>query len=302
MSANSQTLNQTSSSLKNAQMTLKREVSYKGIGIHTGHQVHMKFIPLEKNRGIIFKRVDLPNQPEIPATIEYVIDTRRNTTIGIGEAHVYTIEHVMAALYASGVDNLMIEIDGPEPPVGDGSSDIFLQMVEEAELEEQEAIKATLVLDKPLYFSQGDIHIVALPSDHYHISYTLNYPKIKAIGSQYFSTAISTENFKKELSKCRTFALYNELKMLMDAGLIRGGSLDNAVVVHDQAVFSKEGLVYPNEMVRHKILDMVGDLSLIGFRIQAHILSVCSGHATNVAFARQLFNHFTMENVEWNNR
>ncbi len=134
------------------------------------------------------------------------------------------------------------------------------------------------------------------------MSYTLHYPTIPSIGSQYHSLEISPKNFKNEISTCRTFALYNELKMLMDAGLIKGGSLDNAVVVHEEAIFSKEGLKFPNEMVRHKILDMIGDLSLIGFTMHAHIISICSGHSSNVAFAKKLLNHITMENTEWKSR
>lgn len=281
------------------QLTLSKKVSFTGVGIHTGHQVKLTFCPADKGTGIVFKRVDLPNQPMIPATVEYVVDTARNTTIGIGKVRVHTIEHVLAALNAYQVDNLIIELDGPEPPVGNGSSDVFVNMVEQAGLKSLDAIKPVLVLKEPIYFSQDQIHIVALPAPEYKISYTLNYPQIKSIGSQYHSVVVNSKNFKEQLSECRTFALYKELKMLMEAGLIKGGSLDNAVVIHDDAIFSKGGLKFTNEMVRHKILDMVGDLSLVGFTIQAHIISICSGHATNVAFAKKLLNHITVESTEW---
>ncbi len=279
------------------QNTLKKEVSFTGIGIHTGHQVTLTFCPAEKGAGISFQRIDLPSKPVIPATVEYVQDTSRNTTIGIGNTKVHTIEHVLAALSAYKIDNLVIQVDGPEPPVGNGSSDVFLRLIEEAGLEEQSALKPILGIKEPIYYSKDSIHIVALPADEFKISYTLHYPKIASIGSQYHSVVITPESFKNELSECRTFALYQELKMLMDAGLIKGGSLDNAVVVHEEAIFSKEGLKFPNEMVRHKILDVVGDLSLVGFSINAHIISICSGHASNVAFAKKLLNHITMENV-----
>lgn len=277
------------------QNTLKESVSFSGIGIHTGNEVNLKFCPAENGTGIVFQRTDLPSKPIIPATVEYVQDTSRATTIGIGDTKVHTIEHVLAALSASKIDNIIIQVDAPEPPVGDGSSSVFLEMIDSVGIEAQSARKPVLTIKQPVFLSQGNIHMVAIPSDEFRISYTLHYPQIKSIGSQYHSLVVNQENFRNEVSNCRTFALYQELKMLMDAGLIKGGSLDNAVVVHDDAVFSKEGLRFPNEMVRHKILDVVGDLSLVGFSFNAHIISVCSGHTTNVALAKKLLNEFTME-------
>ncbi len=277
------------------QNTLKESVSFSGIGIHTGNEVNLKFCPAENGTGIVFQRTDLPSKPIIPATVEYVQDTSRATTIGVGDAKVHTVEHVLAALSASKIDNIIIQVDAPEPPVGDGSSSVFLEMIDSVGIEAQSARKPMLKIKQPVFLSQGSIHMVAIPSDEFRISYTLHYPQIKSIGSQYHSLVVNQENFRNEVSNCRTFALYQELKMLMDAGLIKGGSLDNAVVVHDDAVFSKEGLRFPNEMVRHKILDVVGDLSLVGFSFNAHIISICSGHATNVALAKKLLNEFTME-------
>lgn len=287
-----------SESLACKQNTIKKQVSFSGVGIHTGSEVSMSFCPAKANTGIIFQRVDLPAQPVIPATIEYVQDTSgRNTTIGLGDARVHTIEHVMAALYTFGIDNVVVKVNAHEPPVGNGSSDVFIRMLEEAQKEEQEATKQVMVVREPVYLSEGNIQLIALPCDDYKISYTLHYPKIKSIGTQYHSMVVNYENFKNQVSECRTFALFNELKMLMDAGLIKGGSLDNAVVIHDEAVFSKEGLKFPNEMVRHKMLDVIGDLALVGFSFKAHIISICSGHATNVLFAKKLLTHLTMETV-----
>lgn len=277
------------------QNTLKQEVSFSGIGIHTGHEVSLKFCPAEEGTGIVFQRVDLPSKPIIPATVEYVQDTSRATTIGIGTAKIHTVEHVLAALYAAQVDNVIIQVDAPEPPVADGSSLTFLKMIDSAGIVHQSDIKPLLKLKEPIYLSHNQIYMVALPADEFKISYTLHYPQIKSIGSQYHSLIVNYENFKNEVANCRTFALYQELKMLMDAGLIRGGSLDNAVVVHDDAVFSKEGMRFSNEMVRHKILDVVGDLALVGFSFHAHIISICSGHTTNVALAKKLLNQLTME-------
>lgn len=277
------------------QTTLKQEVSFSGIGIHTGHEVSLKFCPAQAGTGIVFQRVDLPSKPLIPATVEYVQDTARATTIGIGTTKVHTVEHVLAALHAARVDNILIQLDAPEPPVADGSSQAFLKMIESAGILDQPETKPILRLKEPVYLSHNQIHMVALPADEFKISYTLHYPQIKSIGSQYHSLVVNHENFKNEVANCRTFALYQELKMLMDAGLIRGGSLDNAVVVHDDAVFSKEGMRFSNEMVRHKILDVIGDLALVGFSFHAHIISICSGHTTNVALAKKLLNKLTME-------
>ncbi len=278
------------------QKTIKTAASFSGIGIHTGEEVTIKFCPADEDVGIVFKRVDLPSKPLIPATVEYVQETSRNTTIGVGPVRIYTVEHVLAALAANDLDNVIIEVNGSEPPVGNGSSDVFLEMLEYSGIEEQSAYKPILKLNRPVFYSEGNVHLVALPSEDYCISYTLHYPGISAIGSQFYSLKVNSENFKKEIAHCRTFSLYSELKMLMDSGLIKGGSLENAVVVHDDAIFSKGGLKFPDEMVRHKILDLIGDLSLVGLPFRAHVIAICSGHATNVAFAKTLLNNITMEN------
>jgi UDP-3-O-[3-hydroxymyristoyl] N-acetylglucosamine deacetylase len=282
-----------------AQNTLRRPIAFSGIGIHTGTVVSLRFCPASENNGIIFKRVDLPNQPIIPASLEYVCDTSRSTVLGIADIRIYTVEHVLAALRALNVDNLIIEISSIEPPVGNGSSDVFVKLIEEAGISPQQSTIPILKLQKPVYFSEGDTHIVAIPSNEYRISYTLNYPESKVLKCQYQSLTISSENFKKEIAPCRTFSRYEEISLLMDRGLIKGGSLDNAVIIYGDAVFSKDGLFFPDEMVRHKILDMIGDLSLIGLNFFAHIIAVRSGHKTNAAFAKKLFNTLTMENTAW---
>lgn len=278
------------------QQTLKRPIDYAGIGLHTGAEVTMRFVPASEGTGIVFKRTDLPGQPIIPATIEYVCSNARNTTLGIGDVRINTVEHVLAATRAYNVDNLIIEINGIEPPVGNGSSDVFVEMIEEAGIVGQKGKLPIVKLSQPVYWSEGDIHIVALPSESYRISYTLNYPETRLIRSQYYSFELTSETFKREISPCRTFSLYEEVSILMDRGLIKGASLDNAVVIKDDTILSKGGLFFPDEMVRHKILDVIGDLSLLGFDFQAHIISIRSGHASNVAFARKLFNFITTEN------
>lgn len=270
--------------------TLKAPANFAGIGVHTGKNVTLRFCPAPVGTGIVFKRVDLPAQPIIPASLEYVVDTSRSTTLGLQDVRLHTVEHVLSALRAYEIDNLIVEVDNVEPPVGNGSSDVFVDMIEEVGIEEQPHKKSVWSLKKPVHFSEGDIHIVAMPSPEYRISYTLSYPNHPLLKAQFHSFALTPEGFKKEIAPCRTFSLYQELSYLIDKGLIKGGSLDNAVVINNEVVYSKGGLFYPDEMVRHKILDMIGDLSLIGFPINAHFISIRSGHASNFLFAKKLVN------------
>ena len=278
------------------QKTLKREAAFSGIGIHTGKEVHMRFLPAKEGTGIQFKRTDLPGQPIIPATVEYVCDTSRSTTIGIKDIRIHTVEHVLAAVHAYQIDNLIIEVSTIEPPVGNGSSDTFVDMIEKAGVLEQDGIVPIVQIQKPVYWSDNEIQLVALPYDGFRISYTLNYPASKVLKAQFHTLDVTPENFKTEISPCRTFSLYEEVSMLMDRGLIKGGSLDNAVIIKGDAVFSKEGLFFPDEMCRHKILDMIGDLSLMGFHFHAHVISIRSGHGSNHSFAKKLYHYITTEN------
>lgn len=277
------------------QNTIGKAASFSGIGIHTGKVVSIRFVPAEPGTGVVFKRTDLPGRPEIPASLEYVCDTSRSTTIGIADVRIHTVEHVLAAVRACRVDNLIIEISSIEPPVGNGSSDIFIDMIKNAGVVKQQGSTPVVHLNQPVYWSEGEIHVVAIPYDGYRISYTLNYPGSKVLNCQYQSFEITEETFISELSRCRTFSEYKEVEMLMKRGLIKGGSLDNAVIISGDAVFSKGGLYFQDEMVRHKILDMVGDLSLVGFDFRAHIIAVRSGHYSNVEFAKHLYQTLTRE-------
>jgi len=279
------------------QQTIKERVSFAGIGIHTGQEVTMTFCPAKEGAGVVFERTDLPGRPVIPATIEYVQDASRSTTIGVGKIRIHTVEHVLAALRAFEIDNVRIEVSAEEPPVGDGSSIRFVEMIEKSGIVQQSAVIPIYHLSKPVYWTKDDIHLVAIPSHEYRISYTLHYPNSPALRSQYSSISINKENFKKEIASCRTFVLYDEVAHLMDRGLIKGGSLENSVVIKDDVIFSKEGLKYFDEMARHKILDLVGDLSLVGFPFYAHVMAIRSGHASNQNFARELFNSITMESI-----
>jgi UDP-3-O-[3-hydroxymyristoyl] N-acetylglucosamine deacetylase len=279
------------------QNTLRQPIAYSGIGIHTGKIVSIRFCPAEQGTGILFKRVDLPSQPVIPATLEYVCDTSRSTTIGVADIRIHTVEHILAAIRAFEIDNVIIEISSIEPPVANGSSDVFVKMIEDAGVEMQAAEARIVKLKQPVFWSEGDIHIVAHPYEGYRISYTLNYPESKTLKCQYYSVMVDKNSFKHEIAPCRTFSQYKEVSDLMDRGLIKGGSLDNAVIIKDDAVFSKGGLHFPDEMVRHKILDMIGDLTLVGYHFHAHIISVRSGHQSNAEFSKKLYKTLTMENA-----
>jgi UDP-3-O-[3-hydroxymyristoyl] N-acetylglucosamine deacetylase len=278
------------------QRTLKNSSYYSGIGIHTGQEVGIRFCPAKEGMGIVFKRIDLPGQPIIPATLEYVQDTSRSTTIGIKEVRVHTVEHVLSALKAYYIDNVCIEINAIEPPVGNGSSDVFVEMIEQVGVIEQEPTVPVVKVQKPVYWSEGEIHLIALPYDGYRISYTLSYPEPAFLNGQFHSVLVTDKNFKREIAPCRTFSLYKEISALMDRGLIKGGSLNNAVVIKDDVILSKGGIIFPNEMARHKILDLIGDLALIGFNFHAHIIAIRSGHTSNFAFAKKLLTYITMEN------
>jgi UDP-3-O-[3-hydroxymyristoyl] N-acetylglucosamine deacetylase len=285
--------------MKRPQRTLKKQVSFSGVGIHTGKEVTIRFCPAPAHSGIVFQRIDVSGKPTIPAAVEYVQDTSRSTMVGIGSCSVQTVEHVLAALNAYQIDNLCVQVSEGEPPIGDGSSQTFVDLIEEAGIEELNAFKNIVTLKHPVYFSHGQTHLVALPSNEFRISYTLHYPNTPVIRCQYLSLEITPETFKEQIARCRTFALYEEITLLMELGLIRGGSLENAVVIKDDVVFSKEGLRYPDEMVRHKILDLVGDLSLVGFSFLAHVIAIRSGHAANIAFGKELVKCFHERSNEY---
>lgn len=288
------TVNPALETIKRKQRTLRKQCSFSGIGIHTGTEVGLKFCPAKEGTGIVFKRVDLPGKPIIPAALEYVKDTSRSTTIGIKDICIHTVEHVLSAIKAFNIDNLCIEITSIEPPVGNGSADVFVDMIEKSGIREQEHTVPIVKIQRPVFWSEKDIHLVALPYPGYRISYTLSYPESDLLRAQYHTILVNEENFKKEIAPCRTFSLYKEISFLIEKGLIKGGSLDNAVVIKDDTVLSK-GPLFPDEMARHKILDLIGDLSLIGYDFHAHIIAIRSGHGSNFAFAQRLFNHITTE-------
>ncbi len=273
------------------QRTIAREVSFSGQGLHTGQRTTARFLPTPANMGVRFRRVDLPGAPEVPADITHVVDTTsesRRTTIGRDGVSVTTVEHLLAAIHGLGIDNLVIEIDGGEPGEVDGSALPIATLLREAGIVEQpETERAYLRIERPIAFSNGEAELVAIPHDGFRLTFTIDYED-PLIGSQFATFEISEETFLREIAGARTFALLQEVETLKSRGLIKGGSLDNAVVVGNGKVMSKEPLRFPDEFVRHKILDLLGDLFLLGMPILGHVISVKSGHSSNVELVRRI--------------
>lgn len=296
------------------QRTIANPVSMSGIGLHTGTECTMTFKPAAENTGIRFVRVDLGGNPEIPAVAEHVVDVSRGTTIGIGEAKVHTVEHVLAAIVGLQIDNMIIELDGLEPPVGDGSALPYVEVLQQAGFVQQEAPKDYLVIDETVMYhnEEKQIDIVALPLDGYRITVMVDYQN-PALGSQHTGLFDLEKEFVNEFAPARTFCFLSEVEALANNGLIKGGDLDNAVVIVDHnlndselkelgkkigitenfvlgehGILNNKQLRFKNEPVRHKLLDLMGDLALIGAPIKAQILAARPGHKANVEFAKQI--------------
>jgi len=268
------------------QKTISSEVSFSGMGLHTGSLTTMTFKPAPPDTGVTFYRVDLPGSPAIQADIDHVVDVSRGTTIGINGAKVHTVEHVLAAVFGLDIDNIAIELDGPEIPNGDGSAQAFTQILRKAGLVEQDAERRYIHIVEPVYYRQDDVTLSVLPADEFRMTMTIAYDHV-AIGTQYASLTITPEVFEKELASARTFCFLREVRMLQDQGLIKGGSLESAVVIGDESILNEQ-LRFPDEFVRHKMLDLLGDMYLLGRRLKGHVISVKSGHAKNVMFSKQI--------------
>jgi UDP-3-O-[3-hydroxymyristoyl] N-acetylglucosamine deacetylase/3-hydroxyacyl-[acyl-carrier-protein] dehydratase len=294
------------------QHTLVNSISISGTGLHTGVLVDMKLLPANPGFGIQFQRVDLPNNPIIKADCDLVTDTSRGTTLQVGDAKVSTVEHILAALVGSGVDNVLIEVNGPEIPIMDGSSAPFIELIESTGVLEQDAAKAWYSIDENIfhYDEAKRVEMVALPALDYQITTLIDFNS-PVLGTQH--AALTTiKDFKAEISPCRTFCFLHELEALLKHDLIKGGDINNAIVVVDKPVTDEEmgrlakvfkrekievksegylnnlELRFPNEPARHKLLDVVGDLALIGYPIKARIIANRPGHSSNVEFAKKI--------------
>lgn len=270
------------------QRTLKREATISGKGLFTGEPSQLKLLPADSGTGIVFQRVDLPGKPKIPARLSFVKEALRTTCLATQGVSLNMVEHLLSALSASGIDNVLIEVSGPETPACDGSAKAFTDLIEEAGALVQNHPRDFLKISQPVFWSSQDVQLVALPSLEFRISYTLHYPGSTLPGSQFYTFSVQQEDYKKEIAPCRTFSLYEEIAPFIEKGYIRGGGLENAVVIKEGRILNPEGTRFSDEMVRHKILDLIGDLSLIGRPLQAHIIAIRSGHASNVAFAKEL--------------
>ena len=292
------------------QHTLRNSISISGTGLHTGILVDMTLNPANPGFGIQFKRIDLPGQPVIKADCDLVTDTSRGTTLEDNGAKISTVEHILAALVGMGVDNCQIDINGPEIPIIDGSSQPFIEIIEEAGIEEQEAAKHWYTIDTNISYYHEDkrVEMVAMPAVEYKVTTLIDFNS-PVLGTQHAGLK-SISEFKNEIAPCRTFCFLHELEALLANNLIKGGDVNNAIVVVDKAVTDEEmqrlakifkkdkievksegylnnlELRFPNEPARHKLLDVVGDLALIGFPIKAHIIANRPGHFSNVEFAK----------------
>jgi UDP-3-O-[3-hydroxymyristoyl] N-acetylglucosamine deacetylase/3-hydroxyacyl-[acyl-carrier-protein] dehydratase len=294
------------------QHTIKTAVTISGTGLHTGILADLTLNPANPGFGIQFKRIDLPNQPIIKADCDLVTDTSRGTTLEANGAKVSTVEHVLAALVGMGIDNCLLEINGPEMPIIDGSSSPFIELIEEAGIVEQDATKIWYSIDENIFhYDEGKrVEMVAMPSINYQVTTLIDFNS-PVLGTQHAGLKNIGE-FKKEIAPCRTFCFLHELETLLDHNLIKGGDVNNAIVIVDRPVekteldrlkkvFNKENievksegylnnldLRFPNEPARHKLLDVIGDLALIGYPIKARIIANRPGHSSNVEFAKKI--------------
>ena len=269
----------------NKQQTIKNSVSFSGIALHTGARASLTIKPAPENTGIIFRRIDLAGAPEVKAIATNVVDVRRETTLASGEGKVYTVEHVMAPLHALNIDNAIIEMDGMEPPISDGSALEYFTAIKKAGITIQGAEARYITPKEPIFFEYNGTKMFCRPNDELRIDCVTDFNS-KEFGTQYLDITITPESFEKEVQSARTFVEYKDLGMLLQMGLCQGGSLDNAAIIHNGAIVCKEELRFHNEIVRHKVLDIVGDMYLCGCRVNAHIIAIKPGHPTNVQLAQ----------------
>jgi len=260
------------------QRTLEQPVATRGVGLHTGAQAALTLRPAPADHGIVFYRVDLPGAPGIPATAPHVVDTALATSLGNGEARVGTVEHLLAALSGLGVDNVRVEVDGPEVPILDGSSGPFLYLVRSAGIRILEEPKSFVVIKRPVVLRDGDREASLSPCDRLRMDCAIDFHH-PLVPGQSLSFDFSGSSFSRELARARTFGFLKDVERMKSAGLARGGSLENAIVVDEFSILNPEGLRYPDEFVRHKMLDALGDLALFGHPVIGHLRVTKSGHA-----------------------
>jgi UDP-3-O-[3-hydroxymyristoyl] N-acetylglucosamine deacetylase/3-hydroxyacyl-[acyl-carrier-protein] dehydratase len=268
------------------QKTINRPVSFSGHGLHTGNLTTVVFKPAAPGTGIVFARTDLPNKPTIKADIDHVVDVRRGTTLGANGARVLTVEHVLAAIAGLEIDNILVELDANEPPVGDGSSKAFVETLLDSGVTEQDAQREYIEIEEAVTFRDKDRIITVLPWNELRLSVTADYAH-RAIGTQYRSIQVCQKEFSEEIASARTFCFLHEVEALKGQGLIKGGSLENAVVIGTESILN-EHLRFPDEFVRHLILDLLGDLTLLGKPLKGHVIAIKPGHTPNARLAQKI--------------
>jgi UDP-3-O-[3-hydroxymyristoyl] N-acetylglucosamine deacetylase/3-hydroxyacyl-[acyl-carrier-protein] dehydratase len=268
------------------QQTINQPASYSGVGLHSGNRVTMTFLPAPPNTGIKFRRVDLEGKPEIEARVENVIENNRSTTLAKGNTRVHTVEHVLATFAGYGIDNAIVELDSNEPPIADGSAREYCRMIQTSGIVAQDERREVYSVTEPIELEMGDTVMALVPDEVFKISCTSADKQGRF--TQFYSLELSPSAWEKELAHARTFCFYEEIAFLITNGLIKGGGLENAVVIRDDAVLTTEPLRYPEEFVRHKMLDILGDLSLLGRPVHGHLIAVKPGHAANCELVRRI--------------
>jgi UDP-3-O-[3-hydroxymyristoyl] N-acetylglucosamine deacetylase/3-hydroxyacyl-[acyl-carrier-protein] dehydratase len=268
------------------QQTLNRPASYSGVGLHSGNRVTMTFLPAPANAGIRFRRVDLEGKPEIEARVENVVENNRSTTLAKGNTRIHTVEHVLATFAGYGIDNVVVELDGNEPPIADGSAREYCKLVQTAGVVAQEERREAYELSAPIELEMGETVMTMFPDEGFKLSCTSADKEGRF--TQFYSLNVSPRTWERELAHARTFCFFEEIEFLIKNGLIKGGSLENAVVIRQDAVLTTEPLRYPDEFVRHKMLDIVGDLSLLGRPVHGHLIAVKPSHAANCELVRRI--------------
>jgi UDP-3-O-[3-hydroxymyristoyl] N-acetylglucosamine deacetylase / 3-hydroxyacyl-[acyl-carrier-protein] dehydratase len=297
------------------QTTIQQTISVQGVGLHTGKSVTLTFKPAVANHGYRFQRVDLPEQPVIPADVKFVVSTNRSTTLRSGEVQVSTVEHVLSALFGMGVDNVLLEIDGPEMPIMDGTAMAFVQAIEQAGIETLDAEREYFDITEPVSYRDEvtGTELLALPADHFEATVMVDYNS--PVLEPQFAALANIDHYVREIAPCRTFVFLHELEQLIELGLIKGGNLDNAIVIanrkmeqdeldalakklgresitiENEGVLNTVKLRFQNEPARHKLLDVMGDLALVGKPIHGKIVATKPGHTANVEFGKILKKH-----------
>ncbi len=272
--------------------TIQNEIVYNGIGLHKGENIKLRLIPASGGTGIIFKRVDLKDgENEIILDINNTFDLTRGTNLqNEFGAKVHTIEHFLSALYVYGITDLIVEIDGNELPIGDGSAKPFVELLEREGIKELDECIEEIVITEPLYITQGDKHIIALPYEGYKITYSIKFEHT-FLKSQVLEKEIDVESYTNEIAPARTFGFDYEIEYLKKNNLALGGTLDNAIVVKKDGVLNPGGLRFEDEFVRHKMLDIIGDLKVLNRPIKGHIIAVKAGHALDIEFAKKILSN-----------